>query len=60
MQRRMPGFTAEQSLLESDTQDRLNSGFADSIGEATIIPQRIKLRSVRCICDIYDFCVCNV
>jgi hypothetical protein len=55
----IPELAAEESL-GSGTRDKLNPSFADRRGAAMIIPNRMKLRSVRCDCDVYDNCVCNV
>ena len=54
----MPGFTAELSLYKTSQHYKLQT----SLGAATqkLIPQRIKLRDVRCDCDgLTDICVCD-
>ncbi len=56
----IPGFNAEQSLLDTGGQYRVNTGIADSTGKPVITPQRIKLKTVRCDCDpATDNCVCD-
>ena len=56
----MPGFTAEASLYESREPYDLTEGFAIATEGQTIVPQRIKLRTVHCNCDTQtDICVCD-
>ena len=56
----IPGFTAEKSLLRTNEQYRRRTNFADSSGEITITPQRMKLTTVHCNCDTAtDICVCD-
>ncbi len=57
---KMPGFTAKASLYRSRATYELAEGFARTTEGQTIIPQRIKLRTVHCNCDTQtDICVCD-
>ena len=56
----LPGFTAEASLNQpSEHYINLNHD-TGSIAVNSVVPQRIKLRDVRCDCDAQtDICVCD-
>jgi hypothetical protein len=54
----MPGFTAEASLYKTSQHYELQP--CSNTAMQRIIPQRIKLRDVRCDCDgLTDICVCD-
>ncbi len=56
----LPGFTAEVSLYKTRHLYKLTAGFAPGTAKPTIIPQRIKLKTVHCACDSRsDICVCD-
>ncbi len=56
----IPGFAAEKSLPRTNQPYRRRTNFADSSGEITITPQRMKLTTVHCNCDTAtDICVCD-
>jgi hypothetical protein len=53
----MPGFAAEASLYKTSLHHRQTSL---GIAMQAVIPQRIKLKTVRCDCDAAtDWCVCD-
>ena len=56
----LPGFTAEASLNQpSEHYITLNQD-TGSIAANSVVPQRIKLRTVRCNCDPHtDICRCD-
>ena len=56
----LPGFTAEASLNEpSEHYINLNQDTGITTVNS-VVPQRIKLRTVRCNCDPQtDICVCD-
>jgi len=53
----LPGFTAEESLIEKRGAHRLNKRFTDQSGGIT--PQRIKVKTVYCDCDSDGYCECD-
>ncbi len=55
---RIPGFTAEKSMTDSSRDYQHTMDFADSSERLTVTPQRMKLKTVRCNCNI-DVCVCE-
>ena len=56
----MPGFTADASLSKPLNDYRLSEEYAGGTNDSAVIPQRIKLRTVRCRCDPQtDICVCD-
>ena len=56
----LPGFTAEASL-NKPSEDYINlNQYADSMTVNSVVPQRIKLRTVNCSCDPHtEICVCD-
>lgn len=56
----LPGFTAEASLNKpSEHYINLNQDLGSTTVNS-VVPQRIKLRTVRCTCDPHtDICVCD-
>ena len=56
----LPGFTAEASL-NKPSEDYINlNQDAGSSPVNSVVPQRIKLRTVHCDCDPHtDICVCD-
>jgi hypothetical protein len=55
-----PGFTAEASLYRTNDHYKLTDSWTNGIVGQEIIPQRIKLTEVRCVCDnATDICVCD-
>ena len=56
---RIPGFTAEASLDRPSDSYRFSQEYAGASDQG-VVPQRIKLRTVRCNCDAAtDICVCD-
>ena len=56
---KLPLFSAEASLARPSRSYQLNAAQAGADGR-TVVPQRIKLTTVRCVCDNQtDVCVCD-
>jgi hypothetical protein len=56
----IPGFTAEASLDGPLNHYRFSEEYAGVANHQAVIPQRIKLTTVRCTCDTHtDICVCD-
>jgi hypothetical protein len=56
---KLPLFSAEASLSRPSKSYQLNAARTGTDGPA-VIPQRIKLTTVRCACDSQtDICVCD-
>ena len=56
----LPGFTAEATLEKTLGQYQHDGRHAVGPNNATVVPQRIKLRTVHCACDsATDICVCD-
>lgn len=54
----MPGFTADASLYKISQHYKIQASL--DMAPQAVIPQRIKLRDVRCDCDAStDICVCD-
>ncbi len=56
----LPGYTAETTFYEANKLYNQTAKFLDFSEGKEIIPQRIKLGTVHCICDpSTDVCVCD-
>jgi hypothetical protein len=56
----LPGFTAEAALDKTSGHYQHERRYAGGPDNATVVPQRIKLTTVRCACDAAtDICVCD-
>lgn len=60
----IPGFNAEVSLYQTSGLYQISAGWPSVTGgqsgipQQTIIPQRIKMRCIECVCE-YDKCRCR-
>ena len=56
----IPGFTAQASLNKDNGRYQLAKEYASGTDGHTVVPQRIKLRTVHCACDTQtDICICD-